>query len=155
MYFSSTPKPSVRRRAGQRFGTDGVLQSPGDADSKSGSSRTRRLSRQIGQILTLDEQPDRPAQSGSPFDQAFGFQSEDHLMHGRRGNAKITFHICLRWRSSVDLGVVVDKREVLTLFVGVGLRRHPPILRDDVGEACGSQRNTIPIPESEWYVVRK
>jgi len=125
------------------------------ADSNYRKFERRRLSLQIRQILTLDEQPDRPAHSGSPFDQAFGFPSEDHLMHGRRGNAKITFHICLCWSSSVDLGVVVDKREVLTLFIGVGLRRHLPILRDDVGEACGSQRNTIPIPDSEWYVVRK
>jgi hypothetical protein len=39
------------------------------------------------------------------------------------------------------------------LFLGVGLRRHHPILRDDVGEACSSQRNTIPKPGLKRDVV--
>ena len=49
---------------------------------------------------------------------------EDHLVHGRRAHAKVFLHVGLSGRLAVDLAVVVNEGEILTLFVREGFCRH-------------------------------
>ena len=43
-------------------------------------------------------------------------------MHGGRRDAEVLLHFSLRWRTSVDFAVVINERQILTLFGGVRLR---------------------------------
>jgi tRNA-splicing ligase RtcB len=49
-------------------------------------------------------------------DEPPSFKSEDHLMNGRRRDIEVTLHISLGRRTLMNLGVVMDEGEVLTLL---------------------------------------
>ena len=57
--------------------------------------------------------------SGLPrgsFDEAVALQGLDHIVNRGRGNLEVTLQVRLRRRLAVDLGVVVDEGQILTLF---------------------------------------
>ena len=60
--------------------------------------------------------------SGLPrdsFDQAIALQGFDHIVNRGRGNPEVALQVRLRGRPAMDLGVVVDEGQILTLFNGV------------------------------------
>src|SRR5438105_9186049 len=57
------------------------------------------------------------------FDEPVALQGLDHIVDRRRGNLEVVLQVRLRWRAAVDLGVVVDECQILTLFCGEW-RRH-------------------------------
>ncbi len=57
-------------------------------------------------------------------DEPPSFKSEDHLMNGRRRYIKVTLHISLGRRTPVNLGVVMDKSEILALLSGKPVWHH-------------------------------
>src|ERR1017187_10762148 len=68
---------------------------------------------------------DGPRLSGRSLEEAAGLERQDHLVYGRRGDAKVPLHFGLRGCAAVNLAVVIDESQVLTLFVGVGFpHRH-------------------------------
>src|SRR5262249_10768212 len=71
---------------------------------------------QHGKILESNKQPDRASLAWNPFNEAFCFERHYHLVHRGRRDSEIIFHIGLRWRTFVDLRIVVDERQVLPLL---------------------------------------
>ena len=47
------------------------------------------------------------------------FQLHKHLVDGRRRNSKESLHVSLCGRLAIDLGVIVNKSQILSLFLGV------------------------------------
>jgi hypothetical protein len=62
---------------------------------------------------------DGPGLPGRSLDEAACFERQDHLMHGGRRDSKVLPHFSLRRRTSVDLAVVINESQILTLFVRV------------------------------------
>lgn len=61
---------------------------------------------------------DRASLSWDPGDEALAFELDDHPMDGRWCDLEEVLHIGFRGGSSIELGVEVDERQVLTLLVG-------------------------------------
>ena len=78
----------------------------------------------IRKIPACKQKPDGSSLPGSTLNETVGFKSKDHLVHGGRAHAKVSLHIGLGGRLAVDLAVVVNEGEILTLFVGEGFCRH-------------------------------
>ena len=72
---------------------------------------------QIRQFHRCDEKPNRPSLSGSPLDEAPSLQPEHHIVDRGRRHSEIALHIGLGRRSAIHLLVVVDERQILTLFL--------------------------------------
>jgi hypothetical protein len=79
---------------------------------------------EIRKILACKQKPDGSASSRNPLNEAVGLQGDDHLMHRRWTHPKVPLHVDLGGRLAVDLAVIVNEREILTLFVREGFRRH-------------------------------
>jgi len=47
-------------------------------------------------------------------------ESQDHLMHGRRGDSEVLLHLGFRRRVPVDFAIIVDECQVLALLLSVG-----------------------------------
>jgi hypothetical protein len=75
---------------------------------------------EIRKILAREQKPDGSSLPGSPLYETVGFKCEDHLVHGRRAHPKIALHVGLGGGLAFDLAVVVNEREILTLFVCEG-----------------------------------
>jgi len=76
--------------------------------------------KQIRYLLTRNQQTDGSSLPRCSLDKPVSFERQDHLVHGRRRDSKVLLHFGLRRWAPVDLAVVVDKRQVLTLLVGIG-----------------------------------
>lgn len=69
----------------------------------------------LGRAFDRESTPDSgkssrgPCHARCPFDQPLGLQREHHLMHGRRSNPEVSFHVGHRWRSPIDLCVVINR----------------------------------------------
>lgn len=79
---------------------------------------------QIRKILACNQKPDGSSLPGSPLDKTVGFQGDDHLVHGRWAHPKVSLHVGLGGRPAVDLAVVVNEDEILSLFVREGFCRY-------------------------------
>ena len=79
---------------------------------------------QVRKIRACEQEPDGSSLSRNPFNVAVGFECDDHLVHGRRAHAKVSLHVGLGGRPAVDPAVVVNEREILSLSVREGFRRH-------------------------------
>lgn len=78
----------------------------------------RRVSSQWRKVFRLNQEPDGPGLSWGSFDKALALQGLDHVVNCRRRNAKIAFEIRLGGGAVVDLVVVVNVSEILTLLRG-------------------------------------
>ena len=76
---------------------------------------TRHLSLQRRKLGQRNENTDGPPNAGSTFDVSGNLQRDDHLMHSWRRYAEVPLDVRLGRRTTVDLAVVVDEREVLAL----------------------------------------
>src|SRR6516162_5661956 len=71
----------------------------------------------------VGQQLDGPSLSWRSCDEAARFEGQDHLMYGRRRDSKVLLLFGLRRRTSVDLSVVINKSQILALFVRISI--HP------------------------------
>jgi hypothetical protein len=55
---------------------------------------------------------------GDFFDEAVALQGLDHIVNRGRGNLEVVLQVRLRGSLAVDLGVVVNEGQILTLFCG-------------------------------------
>lgn len=65
-----------------------------------------------------DPQGDAPGYAWFAADEALAFESQDHLMDRRRGDAKVALHVGFGGRSSDHLSIGVDEGQVLALLSG-------------------------------------
>jgi hypothetical protein len=77
-----------------------------------------RVLLQSRQILRRDKETNGARLPRLSFDEPIAFQGLDHIVDRRRGDPEIVLQVRLRWRAAVDLGVVVDECQILTLFCG-------------------------------------
>ena len=70
----------------------------------------------LRKIGGLDDQLDGTRLAGNAADQPAPFQGHDHVVHGRRGDSEESLEVCLGRRLSVEQGVCVNERQVLTLL---------------------------------------
>jgi len=70
----------------------------------------------LRKIGGLDDQVDGTRLAGNAADQPAPFQGHDHVVHGRRGDSEKSLEVCLGRRLSVEQGVCVNERQVLTLL---------------------------------------
>lgn len=79
------------------------------------------VSLQGRQCLNWQEHLDRSGHPGSPPDQSFFFELQNHLMDGRRRHPKIGLDFGLCRRPPVNLCVVIDVCQILALLFRVDL----------------------------------
>ncbi len=108
------------RRRAKRSQASGRLRL--ESYSKSGRSN-RATSKRI----------DRP-RPGTPLDEAVGLQCDHHLMHRRRRHFEVVLHVGLGRGVSVNLRVVEDKRQILSLLGRERLFGHCARLRVNAHE---------------------
>jgi hypothetical protein len=89
---------------------------------------------QIGQLVGRKQHLDAARLSGRSLYEPGRLKFEDHLVDGRRRDAKVTLDVNFCRRTLVDFGIVVDEREVLSLLGGIRRRYATPLL------GCHSQR---------------
>ena len=65
-----------------------------------------------------DEQLDASGDAGLAADRPAAFESEDHLMDRRRGDAEVALHVGFGRRAAEHARVGVDEGQVLALLVG-------------------------------------
>ena len=65
-----------------------------------------------------DPQDDASGDAWLAADEALAFESQDHLMDRRRGDAEVALHVGLGGRSSDHLGIGVDEGQVVALLGG-------------------------------------
>lgn len=70
----------------------------------------------LRKIRGLDHQLDGARLAGNATDQPAPFQAHDHIVHGRLGDSEESSEVCLGRRLSVEQGVCVNERQVLTLL---------------------------------------
>src|SRR5215472_8598205 len=68
------------------------------------------------QMLRQHQQPNAAPLARRPLDQAIKLQSLDHLVNRGRGNLEIPLQIGLRGCLAVNLRIVIDEHQILTLF---------------------------------------
>ena len=73
---------------------------------------------QVWQFVSLDPKRNRPSLSGSAGDKPVLLERHDHLVDRGWGHLKVPLHVSFRRRLAIELGVVVDKRQVLALLLG-------------------------------------
>lgn len=56
---------------------------------------------------------------GCPRNELLLFEVHKHSMDGRRRDSEEPLYVSLCWRLAIDLGVVVNKSQILPLFLGV------------------------------------
>src|SRR5438093_333444 len=71
------------------------------------------------QFAGWDQQSNGSALPRRTGNQSLGFQSNDHLMYGRRCDPEIVLHVSLRGSAPHNLSVVVDEGQILPLFFSV------------------------------------
>ncbi len=74
---------------------------------------------QVRQLVSGQENTDGPGLARLTSDEATAVKGLDHLMDGLRGGLKVTLHVDLGGWDTVDLRVVVNECEILTLFRGI------------------------------------
>ena len=79
---------------------------------------------QVREVLACEQEPDGSSLPRHPLNEADGFKVEDHLVHGRGADMKVSLHVGLGRRTAVELAVVIKECKILTLFVGEGFCRH-------------------------------
>src|SRR5207253_424055 len=73
---------------------------------------------QARQVLRLYKEANGSGLPRGSFDKAVALQGLDHIVNRGRRNLEVALQVRLRWRAAVDLGVVVDECQILTLFCG-------------------------------------
>ena len=71
---------------------------------------------QSRQDLRLQKKANGTGLTRGSFDEAVALQGLDHIVNRRRRNSEVAFEVRLRRIPAVDLGVVVDEGQILTLF---------------------------------------
>lgn len=74
---------------------------------------------QIGQILTLQQELYRSGLPWNARDKTQALQSHDHLVDRGWGGLEVALKIGFGWWLPIQLGVVVDEGEILTLFCSI------------------------------------
>jgi hypothetical protein len=81
------------------------------------------------QVSSGDQHPDGPGNAWSALNKPFLFQIDYHLMDRRRTDAKMPLHFVFCRRNAMDLCVLIDERQVLSLLLGEpGFLLQPAIL---------------------------
>jgi hypothetical protein len=73
---------------------------------------------QLGQVLRVYTKANGSSPPRGSFDEAVALQSLNHIVNRGWGNPEVAFQIRFRGSLAVDLGVVVDKGQILALFGG-------------------------------------
>src|SRR5215472_5910508 len=76
----------------------------------------RSLLLQSRQVLRLYKEANRSRLPGSSLDKAVALQGLDHIVNRGRGNPEVALQIRLCGSLAVDLGVVVEECQILTLL---------------------------------------
>ena len=79
---------------------------------------------QVRKFLSREQEPDGSSLPGSSLNEAVRFQGKDHLVNGWWADTKVSLHVGLGRRTAVDLAVVMNEREILSLFLREGFCRH-------------------------------
>src|SRR5215472_6480378 len=80
------------------------------------------LARELGglfqsrEVLRVYTKPNGSSPPRGSFDEAVSLQSFNHIVNRGRGDLEVAFQIRFRGSLAADLGVVVDKRQILTLL---------------------------------------
>ena len=92
---------------------------------------------------------------GRTFDEPTGFQRQDHLVHGRWRDPEVLLHFGFGGRTAVDAGVVIDKGQVLALFVGIEFL-HRPVCNphSPVGVSRRFRPGRLPMGREEFLDLR-
>jgi len=70
------------------------------------------------QVFELDKEPDRAGLTRGSFDEAVTLQGLDHAVNRGCRSAEVAFEVGLRGGAAVDLNVVVNIGQILTLLLG-------------------------------------
>jgi hypothetical protein len=70
--------------------------------------------------LRVDAEADASSASWGSADETLAFESEHHLMNGRRSDREEALHVGLGGRSSHDERISVNESQVLALLFGEG-----------------------------------
>ena len=80
-------------------------------------------------MLGPDKQFDASCDARLAADKAGPFESQDHLVDGRRGDAEMLLDIGFGRRAAKDAAIGVDEGQVLTLLLGEGWSRRSVCIR--------------------------
>ena len=81
-------------------------------------SALRRVLLQSRQVLRLYKEANGSGLPRGSFDEAVALQCLDHIVNRRRRNLKVALQVRLCWSLAVDLSVVVNEGQILSLFYG-------------------------------------
>ncbi len=98
---------------------------------------------QIRQFLRRYQNVNGSWFSGNSAEESLPLQFEDHLVNGGRGDPKMELHLPLRRWFPVNLGIIVDKSEILPFLLGE-ISRH--ILRYILTANVKAQREPRLLP---------
>jgi hypothetical protein len=74
--------------------------------------------------VRLKKELDAPRGARDAPDKAFTFESEQHLVNGRRGHLEVFLEVGLGGGPTQDSGIGIDESEVLALLRGEVTRGH-------------------------------
>jgi len=69
-------------------------------------------------VLRLYKEANGSGLPRSSFDEAVALQGLDHFVDGGRRNLEVALQVQLSGSLAVDLGIVIDVGQILTLFCG-------------------------------------